>query len=628
MNMAAHSSTAVRSSSLSGFDYEILSVLPMGCAIFEANGTCSYLNPMGQALLGCSQFRWKSLRFYQLGSNSSDASVRYSKDRLPVSRALMGETVKVNDLMIVRQENEVILEMQAVPIWQNDDRCAIVTFQDTTAQHQEKLRLQEQANSCRSLIKTMPASFQYRMSPDGKGRLTDISPHFYATYDVNTEWLLADPENLWALVVPETREAMRAEMIRSYETMTPWIHEGCFTTSSGPKWFQGYAIPEKLSNGDIVWYGFVIDITAQREAKRAQEASENQLRYLTETCLGATFRYFVKPDGFSGFSYLDEQIQNLYGLDRDQLLEDAHLVETIAHPEDRHVLQNLLKQALNQTQPIDIEYRIITPEGQIKWTKVYAHSELQDNGDWIWNGTILDITERKQVQTILEDYNRTLEQNVSERTLELEMEIQERKRAEISAKRAELALRQANQKLESLATLDGLTQIANRRRFDEFLQHTWRMTMREGREMSVILCDVDYFKNYNDTYGHQAGDACLQQIAMALQQTVQRSGDLVARYGGEEFVIILANTDAEGAASLAERLKRTIAALKIPHSTSDVSSYVTISMGVCSMVPTLTVLPESLVSCADKSLYLAKHYGRNCIVSDLDVTQRLDTPSI
>ena len=261
----------------------------------------------------------------------------------------------------------------------------------------------------------------------------------------------------------------------------------------------------------------MIDITAQREAKQAQEASEHQLRYLTETCLGASFRYFVKPDGFSGFCYLDEQIQNLYGLGRDQLLEDPHLVETIAHPEDRQVLQNLLKQTLTQPQPIDMEYRIVTPQGQIKGTKVYAHSELQDNGDWIWKGTILDITERKQVQMILEDYNKTLEQDVSERTLALEIEIQERKRAEILAKRAELALRQANQKLESLATLDGLTQISNRRCFDEFLQHTWLRTMRDGREMSVILCDVDYFKKYNDTYGHQAGDVCLQQVAKAIE---------------------------------------------------------------------------------------------------------------
>ena len=628
MNMAAHSPTARLSSSLSAFDYEILSVLPMGCAIFEINGSCSYLNPMGQALLGCSQFRWKSLKFYQL-TTSPDSSVRYSNDRLPVTRALQGETVKVNDLIVLRQGIPVILEMQAVPIWQNDDRCAIVTFQDITSQHQDRIRLQEQANSCRSLIKTMPASFQYKMSPDGTSQLIDISPHFYETYNVDAEWLLSDSDNLWTLVSSETREAMRNEMIRSYETMTPWIHQGSFTSSLGPKWFQGYATPEKLSNGDVIWCGFLIDITAQREAKKAQEASENQLRYLAETCLGATFRYCVKPDGFSGFSYLDEQIQNLYGLDRDQLLEDAHLVETIAHPEDRQVLQNFLKKTLTQTQPIDMEYRIITPQGQIKWTKVYAQSELQENGDWIWNGTILDITERKQVQTILEDYNRTLEQDVSERTLALEMEIQERKRAEISAKRAELALRQANQKLESLATLDGLTQIANRRRFDEFLQHTWRMTMRESREMSVILCDVDYFKNYNDTYGHQAGDVCLQQVAMAIQQTVQRSGDLVARYGGEEFVIVLANTDADGAVSLAGRVKNAIAALEIPHSTSEVSPHVTISMGVCSMIPKLTVLPESLVSCADKSLYIAKHNGRNCIVSELGVAQRLlDTPSV
>lgn len=106
-----------------------------------------------------------------------------------------------------------------------------------------------------------------------------------------------------------------------------------------------------------------------------------------------------------------------------------------------------------------------------------------------------------------------------------------------------------------------------------------------------------------------------------LLKTVQRSGDLVARYGGEEFVIVLANTDAEGAVSLAERVKSAIASLKILHSTSDVSSYVTISMGISSMIPKLTVLPESLVSCADKSLYLAKHHGRNCIVSELGVVQ-------
>ncbi len=621
MNLAATSPTATLSSSLSSFDYEILSLLPMGCAIFEANGTCSYLNPMGQTLLGCSQFRWKSLKFYQLGRTSADAPVRYSSKQLPVSRALRGETVQVHDLMVLGQGREIILEMQAVPIWKNQHQWAIVTFQDITAQYQNLIRLQEQANSCRSLIKTMPASFQYKMSPEGKTQLIDISRHFCATYDINREWLLADPENLWTLVTSETREAMRTEMIRSYETMTPWIHQAGLITSSGPKWFQGYATPEKLRNGDVVWYGFMIDITAQREAKQAQETSEHQLRYLTETFLGASFRYFVKPDGFSGFCYLDEQIQNLYGLGRDQLLEDPHLVETIAHPEDRQVLQNLLKQTLTQPQPIDIEYRIVTPQGQIKWTKVYAHSELQDNGDWIWNGTILDITERKQVQMILEDYNKTLEQDVSERTLALEIEIQERKRAEMLAKRAELALRQANQKLESLATLDGLTQISNRRCFDEFLQHTWLMTMREGREMSVILCDVDYFKNYNDTYGHQAGDVCLQQVAKAIQKTVQRSGDLVARYGGEEFVIVLANTDAEGAVSLAERVKNAIASLKIPHSTSDVSSYVTISMGICTMVPKLTVLPESLVSCADKSLYLAKHHGRNCIVSEVGIVQ-------
>ncbi|NJO20582.1 MAG: diguanylate cyclase, partial [Spirulinaceae cyanobacterium RM2_2_10] len=145
---------------------------------------------------------------------------------------------------------------------------------------------------------------------------------------------------------------------------------------------------------------------------------------------------------------------------------------------------------------------------------------------------------------------------------------------------AELALQQANQELQRLATLDGLTQVANRRRFDEHLACEWRRLRREQQPLSVILCDVDYFKLYNDTYGHQAGDACLQQVAQVLGKMLKRPSDLVARYGGEEFAIILPNTTSAGACQVAEAVRAAIADLQIVHVKSTVSDYVTLSLGV------------------------------------------------
>lgn len=132
--------------------------------------------------------------------------------------------------------------------------------------------------------------------------------------------------------------------------------------------------------------------------------------------------------------------------------------------------------------------------------------------------------------------------------------------------------------------------------------------------MSLILCDVDYFKPYNDFYGHQGGDECLRQIAKVMSHTVKRSADLVARYGGEEFAVILPNTDAEGALKLAEAIRAEIQQLKMPHAQFEVSEYVTLSLGVTCMIPSQELSPEELVTIADQALYAAKKQGRNCAV--------------
>jgi diguanylate cyclase (GGDEF)-like protein len=169
--------------------------------------------------------------------------------------------------------------------------------------------------------------------------------------------------------------------------------------------------------------------------------------------------------------------------------------------------------------------------------------------------------------------------------------------------------------LERLATLDGLTGIANRRCFDDRLQHEWSRASRAKAPLSLIMADVDYFKRYNDAYGHQRGDDCLKTVSSVLQRLASRTSDLAARYGGEEFAVILPSTHLEGAREVAERIRAEVEAAALPHARSDVASWVTLSLGVATLFPGADGQPASLVSQADQSLYLAKEAGRNRVVA-------------
>ena len=161
------------------------------------------------------------------------------------------------------------------------------------------------------------------------------------------------------------------------------------------------------------------------------------------------------------------------------------------------------------------------------------------------------------------------------------------------------------------ARIDGLTQIANRRRFDEYLLLEWGRHIRMQQPLSLLLCDVDHFKLYNDHHGHQAGDECLKSVAKSLT-LCYRAGDLVARYGGEEFAMVLPQTNRAGAVRVAERIRAAVAGAALPHAASPVCDRVTVSVGVASMTPQLHG-PDAraLVEAADRQLYLAKHLGRN-----------------
>jgi diguanylate cyclase (GGDEF)-like protein len=172
-------------------------------------------------------------------------------------------------------------------------------------------------------------------------------------------------------------------------------------------------------------------------------------------------------------------------------------------------------------------------------------------------------------------------------------------------------LKQANHELQYLATVDQLTQVANRRRFDEYLQQVWHQVPRDQGMLSLILGDIDHFKAFNDYYGHLHGDDCLKQVAKMLQQAIQRSTDLVTRYGGEEFALILPSTSAPGALHIAQQIHQGILALQIPHAASPTATVVTMSLGITTCIMNHQTTPAELVAAADTALYAAKANGRN-----------------
>ncbi|MEM9535288.1 MAG: diguanylate cyclase [Cyanobacteria bacterium P01_A01_bin.3] len=232
---------------------------------------------------------------------------------------------------------------------------------------------------------------------------------------------------------------------------------------------------------------------------------------------------------------------------------------------------------------------------------------------------------RREIEALnrkLKHINENLEELVTARTRELEAknqlllrEIQFRTLAQEELEEANRALDRVNSQLEFLATHDELTRVANRRHFNQVLEKTWHVARRQRSTVSLILCDIDYFKQYNDTYGHIQGDVCLQQVAAVFGKVLKRPADLAARYGGEEFAIVLPDTDVEGAMIVARAAQQKIAALAIAHRESQVSEQVTLSFGVASAVPDTEDGVRVLIGQADKALYQSKADGRNCITA-------------
>jgi diguanylate cyclase (GGDEF)-like protein/PAS domain S-box-containing protein len=325
----------------------------------------------------------------------------------------------------------------------------------------------------------------------------------------------------------------------------------------------------------------VLDLEAvERDRKGVEEAlreSEDRFRFMAETTGDVLYRLRY---GSMTYDYLSPSIFKLTGYSPEEIhaLGFSSLVMRIERPGEEKLSVELIARNRQEgkTGEYLADYLVRTRNGDLKWLGDHSFPWRDECGNLVGSvGILSDITKRKL---------------------------------------AEEALRVSNQELQRLATLDGLTQVANRRRLDEFMSHEWRRMKRERTPISLILCDIDYFKLYNDTYGHQAGDDCLRSVARAIRESVNRPTDLAARYGGEEFAVALSNTSARGAVHVAESIRKEVEDLQIVHSRSFVGKCLTISCGVSCMAPSEGGSPEALIALADEGLYRAKKQGRNRVV--------------
>lgn len=275
------------------------------------------------------------------------------------------------------------------------------------------------------------------------------------------------------------------------------------------------------------------------------------------------------------FTYIGPQIEALLGWRQDSWQTVTDWADRI-HEDDRQKTVDFCVAQSMEGVDHEADYRALTSEGELVWIRDVVHVKRHPDGSVdCLVGFMFDITERKAAE---------------DKILQLQKE------------------------LETLSYRDALTDIANRRTFDRILDVEWGKARACGEPLSLVMLDIDFFKQYNDTYGHPQGDLCLKQVAGLLDDTATRTRDLCARLGGEEFVMLLPGTNEEAAQNIAERFVRMLSRAAIPHRNSRVSDVLTVSIGVATIVPGAHDTQYGFIELADRRLYAAKQGGRNRIV--------------
>ncbi|ADQ85808.1 sensor domain-containing diguanylate cyclase [Methylovorus sp. MP688] len=276
------------------------------------------------------------------------------------------------------------------------------------------------------------------------------------------------------------------------------------------------------------------------------------------------------------FSYIGPQIETLLGWAPESWVSAGDWAARM-HPEDREWVVDYCVSQSRSGIDHEADYRALTKDGEYIWIRDVVHVLRNADGEVeALIGFMFDISERKKTE---------------EKLLQLQKE------------------------LEELSFQDGLTRVANRRMFDSIIQVEWTNARRNSQPLSLIMLDIDYFKQYNDHYGHIQGDDCLKQVAEILSSAGTRANDFFARFGGEEFVLVLPQTDSDAAKKIAERCRKLIFKAQIPHAKSLIGPVLTISVGVGTVIPGYQDESVDFINSVDQRLYQAKQLGRNCIIS-------------
>lgn len=277
------------------------------------------------------------------------------------------------------------------------------------------------------------------------------------------------------------------------------------------------------------------------------------------------------------FEYIGPQIEQLLGWTPQSWISVDDWAERM-HPEDREWVVNFCVSQSQAGTDHEADYRALTKDGNYIWIRDVVHVVRDESGSvQALVGFMFDISERKK---------------------------------------NEAKLVHLQKELEELSYKDGLTGVANRRMFDKVFDSEWANARRNHKPLSLIMLDIDFFKQYNDQYGHIQGDDCLRTVARTLAEAVNRPRDFVGRFGGEEFVLVLPETDAASAKQIAEKCRLLIQQQQIPHESSAVSDMLTISLGVGTITPGMADDKKAFVEAVDQCLYKAKDMGRDCLVSE------------
>jgi diguanylate cyclase (GGDEF)-like protein/PAS domain S-box-containing protein len=599
----------------------------------DREGRITFINPVAEAITG-----WKESE--AIGKHIDRVlEIYHSETRQAIENPLLqamreGIPVQLPEQCLLQTQEGIErgIDDVATPIRDSWGKVTggVIVFRDITERQRMQAALRESDARFQMLAANLPVVI-YRLLRrlDGSIEFLYVSPGFQTLFEMDWESFQRRGEPLQSLIYSDDVNSLRAAIETGLQTFQSLTWEGRILVPSGTmKWVQAMSHLTCQENGEIIFDGLIVDIS---DRKRTEQALQKQM--LREQLLAELAQQIHKSLD------LHEILYTVVTQVRQILQADRVLVFQFNSNGSGVVIQESVDSALTPTLGLNFTDECFPRDAY----EFYWRGEMQVVSDTTgyWSNCLREFMQKLEVKSkvvipIIQHQDTTKTNPKSEvkklwgllivhacynyrqwQPEEVDLLRQISHHLAIALHQSELyqELQQANQQLEYLVTIDGLTQVANRRRFDEYLQQQWNQLIREQQPLSLILCDIDYFKLYNDTYGHPAGDRCLVQIAQAITCAVQRSTDLVARYGGEEFAMILPNTDKIGAAKVAIAIQNQMYQLQVTHIASE-RKYVTVSQGIASTVPNQNNSPQALIAAADLALYQAKQQGRDryCVV--------------